>query len=199
MPALKPTEYYGEVVWIGRVADRAASLRSERLSEVEMGFAGIDGESHGGLTRASCSRVRAQHPRGTEIRNLRQLSILSAEELEIIGKEIGLDAVSPDQVGASLVVRGIPDFTHIPPSSRLQAPSGMTLIIDMENRPCTLPVPVIDEDAPGKGKGFTAAAVNRRGVTASVERPGKLRIGDALRLHIPDQRPWAHLDAARRS
>jgi hypothetical protein len=40
-------------------------------------------------------------------------------------------------------------------------------------------------------------AEGRRGVTAWVERVGVLRVGDRLRLHVPDQRPWAHLDAAR--
>jgi formate--tetrahydrofolate ligase len=34
-------------------------------------------------------------------------------------------------------------------------------------------------------------------VTAWVEREGVLRPGDTLRLHVPDQRPWAHLEAAR--
>ena len=191
MPALEPTEHYGEVVWIGRVTDREASLRASALTEVEVGFGGIEGATPAGVTRPSCSRVISQHPRGTEIRNVRQLSILSEEELTTIGQEIGLTQVRPDQVGASLVLKGIPDFTHIPPSSRLQGPSGVTLIVDMESRPCHLIAPVIDEDTPGHGKGFKAAAKDRRGVTASVERPGQLRLGDKLRLHVPTQRPWA--------
>ena len=41
------------------------------------------------------------------------------------------------------------------------------------------------------GKGFKAAAKGRRGVTAWVERPGALVVGDRLRLHIPDQPAWA--------
>ena len=34
-------------------------------------------------------------------------------------------------------------------------------------------------------------------LTAWVARPGVLRIGDSLRLHIPDQPVWPHLDSAR--
>jgi len=191
MPALKPTEFYGEVVWIGRVEDRDATLRAASLHEVDLTFAGVEGEAHGGLTRPSCSRVTSQHPKGTEIRNVRQLTILSDEELAAIGAGIGLDRVHPAQVGASLVVRGIPDFTHVPPSSRLQAPSGATLIVDMENRPCHLIAPVIEEDSPGHGRNFKTMAKDRRGVTASVERPGLIAVGDQLRLHVPDQRAWA--------
>ena len=191
MQALKPTQFEGRVVWLGRVADRAAQLEAETLAEADLTFAGIVGEAHGGVTRPACSRVREQHPNGTEIRNVRQLSVLSDEELAAIAEEMGVDALFPAWVGASLVIEGIPDFTHVPPSSRLQAPSGATLVIDMENRPCQLPARVIESHRPGRGKAFKAAAEGRRGVTAWVEREGRIALGDVLRLHIPDQRAWA--------
>ena len=35
------------------------------------------------------------------------------------------------------------------------------------------------------------AAEGRRGVTAWVERPGDIRVGDSLTLFLPDQRAWA--------
>lgn len=197
MQALKPTDFTATVTWIGRVRDSTQTLRAEALEAAELTFEGVDGECHGGLTRPACSRTRMQHPVGTEIRNVRQLSIVSAEELAEIQAEMGLGAFDPGWMGASLVIEGIPDFSHVPPSSRLQGPSGVCLVIDMENRPCVLPGRVIDADAPGHGPRFKAAAEGRRGVTASVERPGALAIGDGLRLHIPDQPVWAHLAAAR--
>lgn len=197
MPALKPTSFTATVTYLGRVPDREASLRSEPLDQAMLTWGGIEGEAHGGVTRPSCSRVMSQHPRDTEIRNVRQLSVLSEEELSDIAAKIGVEAFDPAWVGASLILRGIPDFTHVPPSSRLQAPSGATLVIDMENRPCTLPAPVIEAEAPGAGKRFKPAAAGKRGVTAWVERPGLIRVGDTLTLHIPDQPIWAHLDAAR--
>lgn len=197
MPALKPTSFTATVTYLGRVPDREASLRSEPLDQAMLTWGGIEGEAHGGVTRPSCSRVMSQHPRDTEIRNVRQLSILSEEELSDIAAKIGVEAFDPAWVGASLILRGIPDFTHVPPSSRLQAPSGATLVIDMENRPCTLPAPVIEAEPPGAGKRFKPAAAGKRGVTAWVERPGLIRVGDTLTLHIPDQPIWAHLDAAR--
>src|SRR6056297_1746933 len=102
MPSLIPTEFAARVVWLGRVSDRAASLAAEPLDAVDLSYAGIAGEAHGGVTRPSCSRVVAQHPKGTEIRNVRQLSILSAEELAEIAAEIGVATVDPGWVGASL-------------------------------------------------------------------------------------------------
>ena len=191
MPALAPTRFTGRIEWLGRVPP-GTGLRAEALSEVRLTFAGIEGEAHGGLTRASCSRVTAQHPKGTEIRNVRQLSVLSAEELTQIAAEMGLGELAPEWLGASMIVSGIPDLTHVPPGARLQGPDGACIGIDMENRPCVLPGREIERERAGYGRAFKAAAEGRRGVTAWVEREGVLRVGDAVRLHVPDQRAWSH-------
>lgn len=197
MPALLQTALSGRIEWLGLVSDREAALSSRPREALELTFAGPVGEAHGGLTRPSCSRVTSQHPRGTEIRNVRQLSILSAEEMEAIAAGMGLDRLDPSLLGATLVIRGIPDLSRVPPSSRLQGPDGATLVVDMENRPCQLPAREIERETPGAGGAFRRAAEGRRGVTAWVERPGTLSVGDALRLSVPDQPPWPHLAAAR--
>lgn len=190
MPALAPTEFYATVTWLGTVPAERDSIRAVPLDSLELTFAGIAGERHEGVTRPSCSRVLSQHPeRGTEIANTRQISILSAEELSLIATDCGLESLDPIYLGVSVVIEGIEDFSHVPPSSRLQADNGTTLIVDMQNRPCHLPAREIEMDLPGHGKPFKEAANGRRGVTAWVERPGVLQVGDRLRLHIPDQRP----------
>ncbi|MFD1913127.1 MOSC domain-containing protein [Halodurantibacterium flavum] len=198
MPVLLPTSFIGRIEWLGRVPDRDASLRAEPVESLVALFSGPEGEAHGGLTRPSCSRVSAQYRRGTTIRNTRQFSILGAEELEDIAAAMEIGTLDPAALGATMVISGIPDLSHLPPSSRLQAESGATLVVDLENRPCTLPVPVIEADAPGHGRRFPAAARGKRGITAWVEAEGVLRLGQAIRLHIPDQPAWAHLDAARK-
>jgi hypothetical protein len=195
MPALRPTDWVGRIVWLGRVPDRDAALASHPVESLHAAFSGPEGEAHGGLTRPSCSRVVAQHPKGTEIRNVRQVSILAEEELAEIAAAMGLGALDPAWLGASMVVSGIPDLSHLPPSSRLQdEATGATLVVDMQNRPCHLPAAVIDAAAPGRGRAFKRAAQGRRGVTAWVEREGGLALGDALRLHVPDQRAWRGAD-----
>jgi hypothetical protein len=190
MPALKKTSYQGKIVWLGRVPDRHAALSSIAEEQLTALFSGIVGEDHGGLTRPSCSRVASQYPKGTDIRNTRQICIVSAEEMATVANSIGVNTFDPTWAGAGMVIEGIPDFTHIPPSSRLQTQSGTTLTVDMVNRPCHLPAPVIDADAPGAGKGFKLAAKGRRGITAWVEREGILQVGDIITLHVPDQRAW---------
>mmetsp|Transcript_28669 Transcript_28669/g.54128 ORF Transcript_28669/g.54128 Transcript_28669/m.54128 type:complete len:199 (+) Transcript_28669:169-765(+) len=198
MPALKPTTFAARIVWLGYVPDRKASLRAVSLDAVDASLDGFPGEAHGGGTRLSCARVKSQYPMGTVIRNTRQLSVVSAEELAVTAKRMGLPHIDPALIGASMVIEGIPDFTHVPPSSRLQAPSGASLTIDMENRPCTLPAREIEREAAGFGNRYKAAAKGRRGVTAWIERAGRFAVGDRLTLHVPDQPVWAHLDATRR-
>ena len=190
MPTLVESKHSGQVVWLGHVPGERDSLRAEAVDRLQLGFAGDPSARHEGTERPSCVRVKNLYPQGTTIRNVRQLTILSGEEMDEIAAQIGLEALDPGLVGASVVLRGIPDFTHVPPSSRLQAPSGLTLTVDMENRPCVLPGREIEAETPGHGTGFKAAAKDRRGVTAWVERPGALSLGDRLTLFIPDQRHW---------
>ena len=198
MPALIPTSFAARIVWIGTVPDRDASLRAVPADRMTLGWGGPENEAHGGRNRPSCSRVTALHPRrGTEIANTRQLTILDAADLDAIAADMALDDLNPSLLGATLVIRGIPDFTHVPPSSRLQGPDGATLVVDMENRPCHLPAREIDREVPGAGGAFKRAAQDRRGVTAWVERPGMLSMGDELRLFVPDQPVWPHLAAVR--
>jgi hypothetical protein len=190
MPELMPTDHTAKIVWMGKVPQDRPDIRSRPITAAFASYAGFDDDFHAGLTRPSCVRVKSQHPQGTEIRNVRQFSILSAEELDFIARQIGVAELDPVLLGASIVVEGIADFTHIPPSSRLQADCGTTIVVDMQNGPCNLPAREIETVAPGHGKGFKAAAMGRRGVCAWVERQGDLKVGDRLRLHIPGQRAW---------
>lgn len=198
MPALIPTDHTARVVWLGfqPVPVEKLVITSQPVEVMPLTFAGLKGEVHGGETRPSCSRVLKQHPRNTVIRNVRQLCVVSAEEMAEVAADMGLATMDYAWVGASLVLEGIPDLTHLPPSSRLQGPDGVTLVVDMENLPCQEPAMTIEKARPGLGKGFKAAAAGKRGVTASVEREGVLRLGDIVRLHVPQQRAWAPARAA---
>jgi len=187
------------VTWLGIVRDRAQGLASEPVEAVDVTYAGVAGEAHAGLTRAACTRTRLQYPVGTEIRNVRQISIVSAEELAEIAAALGLPALDPRLLGASMVVEGAPHFTRVPPSSRLVFESGAGLVVDMENAPCRLPAEAIEAAHPGHGLRFPANARGRRGVMAWVERPGRIGIGHTARLHVPPLAQYPPLTASGRA
>lgn len=193
MAVLKQSHFVGRVEWLGVVENRDAALPSAPRDSLTLSFAGPVGEDHGGLTRPSCSRVLNVYPRrDTPIKNARQLSVLAAEDLAAIAAKMGLPALDPSLVGATMVISGIPDFSHLPPASRLQAPSGATFVVDLENRPCTLPARPIETRHPGTGAAFKGAAQGRRGIVAWVEAEGAVNLGDEIRLFVPDQPIWAH-------
>ena len=193
MPVVKPTQFVGKITFLGGVRTTEGLLWAEPVEEVFAGFGGMAGEIHHGMTAPSCVRMTDQYPKGTEVRNTRQFSVLSAEEMAEISAEMGLEALSPSLIGASMVISGIPDFSYVPPGSRLQGASGATLVVNLNNRPCTYPARAINAAHPGFGARFKPAAEDRRGIVAWVEREGMFRLGDDIRLHIPEQRPWAHL------
>lgn len=189
MSILAPTNIYGVVRYLGVNRDRAATLESAAVERVRATFAGFEGESHSGLTRPSCVRVKRQYPKGTEIKNARQLTILSVEELATIGAEMGLSApVRPEWVGANMSLEGVPELTLLPPAARLVFETGLSIAVDMENGPCKFPAEIIERRHPGKGLSFPKHARGRRGITAWVEREGEVALGDRCRLHIPPQR-----------
>lgn len=188
---LTSTQITGEVVGLFVNRDRSTGLESEPVDEIRATFEGFEGEAHGGLTRPSCSRVLRQYdPRGTEIRNARQITILSEEELAEIARRLDIPRLAPEWIGANLVLRGIPQLSMLPPSSRLifETEDGPGIAVDMENGPCRWPGEVIETHHPGKGARFAKEARGLRGVVAWIEKPGTIREGDTCRLHIPPQR-----------
>jgi hypothetical protein len=75
---------------------------------VDVTFERFAGDAHGGLTRSACSRLKLQHPIGGEVRNSRQVGIVSAEEVAEIAAALDLDAPDPRWLGASMVAEGAP-------------------------------------------------------------------------------------------
>ena len=192
MPALKPTHYTAEIVWLGAVmSDDRAGLMALSRDKLDLTFDGVAGAFHAGLTRPACMRVKSQYAKGTWIKNERQLSIISQEELEKIAAIMGVEALNPGRLGATMVIKGIADFTHVPPSSRLTTPSGATVTIDMENLPCQIPAKSLMVDHGDSAKKFKFAAKGLRGVTAWVAAEGRVAIGDVLTLHTPNQPIWS--------
>lgn len=188
MPLMIKLAATGRVEALLRNPDRKAGLEKSRADGLTLRFDGIEGDCHSGLTRPADVRTIKQYPRDTPIRNVRQLTLLSVEELSDIAVIMEIPDVKPEWVGANMVTSGIPDLTLLPPSSRLQFPSGATIVVDMENEPCRYPADIIASHNPQQKVGFVKAAKHKRGITAWVEREGDVKLGDAIIIWIPPQR-----------
>ena len=190
MAILKDSGLRGQVTALLVHSDDTTGIATGQQHSIRVTYAGFEGESHSGLTRASCVRVKRQYPIGTDIRNTRQITIVSDEELAEIAQRLDIAELAPGWLGANLGIVGIPLLTTLPPSSRLILSGGVSLVVDMENEPCDGPAKEVEQRYPGKGRLFVKNALGRRGVTAWVEREGVLEQGDIVEVHMPPLRQY---------
>jgi hypothetical protein len=167
------------------------SFVTHSVSELALDMGGIPGDRHAGLTR----RSNAREPwlaRGTVLRNDRQLSVLSVEELALIAAALGIAAATPELVGANLLVEGVGDLSRIAPGSHLaiggawggqsQFDGSALLRVEAYNKPCRGPGRTLAAafGQPELEFAFVKAAASLRGLVLSVALPGVIRAGDAV-------------------
>ncbi len=191
MPILRPTKIEGVVHSVLVNAKPDAGLATRKVGTANVSYDGLEGDWHSTAVRAACVRTKRQYTEGIEIRNTRQISIISVEDMAEVAQKMGIPHIKPEWLGANILVSDIPDFTLVPPGSRLIFSGGASLVVDLENEPCKYPGDLIDEHHPGFGRLFAPAARNLRGITAWVEKQGVIGEGNTIALHIPPQRIYA--------
>lgn len=163
------------------------NLVTRDVPEVKVAFEGFVGDRHAGLTVPSHPRTK-WFPKGALVRNTRQVSIVSTEELGLIAEALELPQVLAAWLGANLELAGVPRLTQLPPGTRLFFPEDTTLVLDGENDPCRKAGRALESYHPGReglaGR-FVKAAQHLRGVVGWVERPGLIRPGDRVKVMLP--------------
>ncbi|CAH1666250.1 MULTISPECIES: MOSC domain-containing protein [unclassified Chelatococcus] len=162
------------------------------VQDLTVTYEGIPGDRHCGLTRRSGAR-EPWYPRGTEMRNDRQISLLAVEELAEIAAGLAIPSVKPEWIGGNIVVEGLPAFSMIPPRTRLTFAGGVVITIEGQNAPCKYAGQMIAEAHPGRptiALDFVKVAKRLRGLVGSVERPGVIMPGEAVVARIPEH--WAY-------
>lgn len=159
------------------------------VDRLELAFEGIAGSRHIGWTRPS--DVRAPYvPRNTPIRNTRAVSIVSSEDMAAAAAALDLDRIDPCWIGANLVIDGIDRLSFLPRGTHLMFAGGAILIVEDQNHPCRIAGKRIQDHVPGRTDielGFPKLARGRRGLVASVEKPGTITAGEAVEALIPEQ------------
>lgn len=191
-PFFVPLRYTGQVTFLGLVKDRSTSLASAAVQQIEADSGGAVGDNHYGNERASCMRMSLVYEPKTQIKNTRQITIISDEEMDEVAQIMGIDAIPPEALGTTIRLQGIPSLSLLPPSTRLLFSSGAALVVDLENAPCNHPAKLLPPPAAGC-PGFRQAASYRRGVCAWVERAGVITSDATVAVHVPSQPPYPHL------
>ena len=169
-------------------ADRFETVAVDGL---DLGYDGIAGDFHAGITRRSGGR-EPWYPRGTEMRNERQLSIVAPDELARVAGNMRLAELRPEWIGANLLLDGIPHLSMLPAGTMIFFKGGATLKVDAQNGPCRIAGAVVAEragmtDRMAGALAFVKAAKRLRGIVAWVEKPGRIAVGEAVSVRIPEQ------------
>ncbi|MER8975361.1 MULTISPECIES: MOSC domain-containing protein [unclassified Mesorhizobium] len=200
MPDMFPaTETPVEIVPSRKLAARVAALclasfdrfETRAVDTLQLGFDGIDGDFHAGTTRRSGGR-EPWYPRGTEMRNERQLSIVAADELAIVAERMGIAEIKPEWIGANLLIEGLPRLSMLPSGTLLFFKGGATVKVDAQNGPCRFAGRSVAENAgmadhEAGALLFPKSAKRLRGLVAWVEKPGTIAAGEEISVRVPEQ------------
>ena len=166
-------------------------LSKEEQESVQVELDGFVGDKHRGFQREAWAGDK--DPEGTVRRNERQWSGVSAEELAIIEKKMDLsEPLSAATLGANICVKGIPDFSRLPKSTRLLFPSGAVLAVEECNPPCSDMGEQITANytthsgESAAGHLFPSKAFGIRGVVGVVDVPGVIHTGDKVVVQIDE-------------
>lgn len=184
----------GRVVatFAARTIEREFGFVTKATDDLTLTFEGIPGDRHSGWTRRSGGR-EPWYPRGTEMRNERQLSLLAPDDLIRIAEGLGVPEVKAEWIGGNILVEGLPHFSMIPSRSRLNFEGGAVVVIDGQNSPCRLSGRSIAQHYPEEPDielAFPRVAKRLRGLVGWVEKPGVIRPGTPVYARIPEQ--WVY-------
>lgn len=180
----------GTIVMLG-VVQTPGTLVSTRVEQIHATLEGFRGDRHSGFIHLSDGRT-PRYPKKTEIRNYRQLSLISAEELEFTARELGIPTLLPEWYGANLCLSGIERFTLLPAGTRLYCEGGVSIYLTGENDPCMNVGRIVEAQYPeihDLGARFVKTAMHRRGVVGVIERAGLLKTGEVVEVEIPRPAP----------
>lgn len=150
---------------------------------LDLDFSGAIGDRHYGATMTAGVREKKLFAKGTEVANLRQISIVDRGELDRVAAALGIEAIQPGVIADNIYTEGIDDLTSLPPMTRLEFSGGAMLLLGGENFPCTIAGAMVHQAHGARTEAFPKAAMGLRGVTGWVERPAPIRPGDHITVH----------------
>ena len=175
----------------GLFAAFGKGFETEAVDSMPLGFDGIPEDVHAGPTRRSGGR-EPWYPRGTEMRNERQLSIVAPDELATVATRMGIAEVRPEWIGANLLVDGVPQLSMLPAGTLLFFAQGVTVKIDGQNAPCRSAGRAVADGAGMADRkagelAFPKAATRLRGLVGWIEKPGRISVGEEISVRVPEQ------------
>lgn len=173
------------------IAD-GATFRTREVQSLDFAFSGIPGDRHHGATRSS-GALEPWYPRGTEMKNERQVTILCPDELSGVASDLQIPELKTEWIGGNILMSGIPHLTMLPSRTILLFEGGVTIRVDGLNPPCRTAGRSIAGEFEGRDDiefGFPQFAKHRRGLLTWVEKEGRIEKGESVDVRIFPQ--WVY-------
>lgn len=162
-------------------AGKGKAVQKQPTLLLELNLFGVLGDRHAGELKKADGRDKGIE-RGTLIRNWRQWSAVSIEEVEEIARNLQIEHLEPALLGPNLVISGIANFTQLPVGTLLEFPNAI-LLVERENDPCTKAGSVIAKANNGISEHtFVKAAWHKRGLVGTIKEGGIIRYGDPVKV-----------------
>jgi hypothetical protein len=164
-------------------------VESVAVPSLRLDFEGPVGDRHYGITRYAGAR-EPWYPRETVISNIRQVSVLSAEEMADVARRLGLDELKAEWIGGTVLIDGVPSLSFLPAGTRMFFEGGAALLVTEQNGPCRIAGKAIAAHFPNRPElelEFPKQAKGLRGVVAAVERPGVVTPASTVDVRVPEQ------------
>lgn len=163
------------------------SVQSIKKKKILLTWEGIVGDRHFGRTKIA--GVRENYvPKGTEVMNQRQVSIISKDEIKQIAERMELDSMYPEDLGVNILIDNIKDFSRVPFGSIMQFEHCANILLTGDNFPCIYPGYEIDaRNGTSKFSKFAKSAMHIRGQTGMCLRPGVIKPKSTFKIIIPKE------------
>ena len=162
---------------------------------IDIELDGIVDDSHRGYTRETWAGDK--QPKGTIRRNERQWSAVSVEELKSISDEMDLTAqIDAGVLGSNICLEGIPKLSSLPKGTILKFASGVELMVEEYNPPCSDMGQKIsslytkNSDEKVSNTAFSKASKISRGIVGTIETRGRISKGDLVVVSIYEHPSW---------
>lgn len=182
-----------EVMNLITVEVRALYVAGDNLQGVarramELTLEGIVGdEKHYGFIKKADPRDWGIPDKGKPVRNWRQWSAVSVEELQQMATALGIDELDGALIGANITFAGVTALSQVAAGSTIRfSKGGVILTVDRENKPCMGSGQAIARVHPTvKPQQFPLVALHKRGLVGTIYVAGVIEVGDVAMIYPP--------------
>lgn len=171
-------------------SDGPTYLQSTAVDTLTCDIEGLHGDRHYGHALQSGGRQKRLYDKGTAIRNTRQWTAISSEELSAIQHNLALPQhLLPNHIGFNCLIDGLGPITQLPPLTHLVFSSApvftpgraddVVWVVYAEVLPCKIAGSAVayQFQQPALAPAFPKAAMGLRGCTGYVDKGGTINNG----------------------